>query len=233
MCAVRTFVRLPFIQRKRYKYAYARGTRNEPVNFPLFFPATRHSFVATRGAFIYLRNTPRDSIWYMHTRTASCLSVCLSILFAILSPMQFFPFFFFFKIIFILYATVIMEYLLESAASSLLRFSSDIYYVRVIKWKSFAEKIGECTMKNRDGVISEKTGRLNLLDASFEISKKIEHLFQRYSLNSRLNVTSSARAFHVEIDLSIFLPWSYPPSGTLTHPRNANGSFSFYGLRAR
>lgn len=81
---------------------HTRGTRNEPVNFPLSFPADRHSFVATRGAFIYLRNTPRDSIWYMHARIASCSSVCLSILFAIpfprarLFPFLFLFFFFFF-----------------------------------------------------------------------------------------------------------------------------------------
>lgn len=38
---------------------------NDPVNPPSSHPAVRHSFVATRGAFIYLRNTSRDSIWYM------------------------------------------------------------------------------------------------------------------------------------------------------------------------
>lgn len=41
---------------------------NDPVNPPRSStPAARHSFVATRGAFIYLRNTSRDSIWYMCT----------------------------------------------------------------------------------------------------------------------------------------------------------------------
>lgn len=85
--SVRTFSRSPFIQWKRYKYArpqacarachaththitHTSGTRNDPVNslllpLSLIPSATLHSSVATRGAFIYLRNTSRDSIWYM------------------------------------------------------------------------------------------------------------------------------------------------------------------------
>lgn len=119
------------------------GLRNDPVNSSPSRPATLHSSVATRGAFIYLRNTSRDSIWYMCMLAPLVARLFVHFIRHSFRPVPpprsslscpLYPLFFFLLIIPVASrAMVIMEYLSRVGGALCFYFSSAIYYDRTVK----------------------------------------------------------------------------------------------------